>query len=102
MSRFVRIPLLIMLTALAAVVTPGAANPAAPTGRRAASALPRPQPQYVPMPDGVQLAADVWLPADTTAGAAAADGAGSRPVLARLGNLLPVVLNAAQPRGPRR
>jgi hypothetical protein len=69
MSRFVRIPLLIVLTALAAVVTAGAANPAAPVGRRAASVLPQLQSRYVQMPDGVRLAVDIWLPVGTTAGA---------------------------------
>jgi putative CocE/NonD family hydrolase len=68
LSRFVKISLLMMLTALVAIVTAGAANPAAPTGRGADSALPRLHSQYVRMPDGVRLAVDVWLPADTTAG----------------------------------
>ena len=40
MSRLARMPLLIMLTALAAVVTVGAADPAASAGRSAASVLP--------------------------------------------------------------
>ncbi len=69
MSRFARIPLLMMLTALAAIVTAGATNPAAAAGRSAASAFPRLQSRYVQMPDGVRLAVDVWLPAGTTAGA---------------------------------
>jgi uncharacterized protein len=69
MSRFVRIPLLMTLTALAATVTAGAINPAAAAGRSAASAFPRLQSRYVRMPDGVRLAVDVWLPAGTTAGA---------------------------------
>jgi putative CocE/NonD family hydrolase len=68
MSRFARIPLLIMLTALAAIVTAGATNPAASAGRSAASAFPRLQSRYVRMPDGVRLAVDVWLPAGTTDG----------------------------------
>jgi uncharacterized protein len=68
MSRFVRIPLLMMLAALAAIVTAGATNPAAAAGRSAASAFPRLQSRYVQMPDGVRLAVDVWLPAGTTAG----------------------------------
>jgi uncharacterized protein len=68
MSRFVRIPLLITLTALAAIVTAGATNPAAAAGRSAASAFPRLQSRYIRMPDGVRLAVDIWLPAGTTAG----------------------------------
>src|SRR5690348_3806888 len=69
MSRFARITLLMMLTALAAIVTAGAIDPAAAAGRSAASAFPRLQSRYVQMPDGVRLAVDVWLPAGTTAGA---------------------------------
>jgi predicted acyl esterase len=70
MSRLARIPVLMMLTALAAIVTAGAAQPsAAPAGRSVASVLPRLQSLYVPMPDGARLAVDVWLPAGTTAGA---------------------------------
>src|SRR5580693_1955835 len=68
MSRLARMPLLIMLTALAAVVTLGAADPAASAGRSAASVLPQLQSRYVQMPDGVRLAVDIWLPAGTTAG----------------------------------
>jgi uncharacterized protein len=68
MSRFARIPLLIMLTALAAIVTAGATNPAAAAGRSAASAFPRLQSRYIRMPDGVRLAVDIWLPAGATAG----------------------------------
>ena len=69
MSRFARITLLMMLTALAAIVTAGATNPAAAAGRSAASAFPRLQSRYIRMPDGVRLAVDVWLPAGTTADA---------------------------------
>ena len=68
MSRLARMPLLIMLTALAAVVTLGAADPAASAGRSAASVLPQLQSRYVQMPDGVRLAVDIWLPFGTTAG----------------------------------
>jgi uncharacterized protein len=68
MSRFVRIPLLIMLAALAVIVTAGATNPAAAAGRSAASAFPRLQSRYIRMPDGVRLAVDIWLPAGTTDG----------------------------------
>jgi uncharacterized protein len=69
MSRLTRMPLLIMLTALAAIVTAGTTNPAAAAGRSAASAFSRLQSEYVPMLDGARLAVDVWLPAGTTAGA---------------------------------
>jgi predicted acyl esterase len=62
MSRFTRIPWLMTPAALAAIVT-------APAGRSAASVVPRLQALYVPMPDGMRLAVDVWLPAGTTAGA---------------------------------
>src|SRR5580704_18136241 len=68
MSRLARMPLLIMLTALAAVVTVGAADSAASAGRSAASVLPQLQSRYVQMPDGVRLAVDIWLPFGTTAG----------------------------------
>src|SRR5215510_1236740 len=69
MSRFARIPLLLMLAVLAVITTVGAASAAAPAGRSAASAFPRLHSEYVRMPDGVRLAVDVWLPAGTTAGA---------------------------------
>jgi putative CocE/NonD family hydrolase len=69
MSRFARIPLLLMLAALAAITTVGAASAAVPAGRSAASVFPRLHSEYVRMPDGVRLAVDVWLPAGTTAGA---------------------------------
>jgi len=45
-----------------------AAGSPARAGRDAGSALPRLRSLYVPMPDGVRLAVDVWLPAGTTAG----------------------------------
>ncbi|MBO0817842.1 MAG: hypothetical protein J2P30_22145, partial [Actinobacteria bacterium] len=60
MSRFARIPRLMMLAALAAIVTAGATNPAAAAGRSAASAFPRLHSRYVQMPDGVRLAVDIW------------------------------------------
>jgi len=69
MPRFARIPLLLMLAALAVITTAGAASAAAPAGRGAASVFPRLHSEYVRMPDGVRLAVDVWLPAGTTAGA---------------------------------
>lgn len=64
MSRFARIPLLLMLAALA-VITAGAASAAVRAGRSAASVFPRLHSEYVRMPDGVRLAVDVWLPAGT-------------------------------------
>lgn len=58
-----------MLAALSmtAVALPVSASAVAPADRVEA-ALPRLQSLYVPMPDGVRLAVDVWLPAGTTAG----------------------------------
>lgn len=38
-------------------------------GESASAVLPRFQSLHVPMPDGVRLAVDVWLPSGTTAGA---------------------------------
>jgi hypothetical protein len=69
--RLTRIWPALTLAALSviAVTSPGYASSAAPAGRMAAVALPRLQSLYVPMPDGVRLAVDVWLPAGTTAGA---------------------------------
>jgi putative CocE/NonD family hydrolase len=61
--------MLMTVTALAAIVTAAAASPAASAGRSAASAFPRLQSVYVPMPDGVRLAVDLWLPGGTPAGA---------------------------------
>jgi uncharacterized protein len=85
MSRFPRIPLLVTLTAVAAIATAGAASAAVPAGHSATvpaghsaaapaahsavSVFPRLQSRYVRMPDGVRLAVDVWLPAGTAAGA---------------------------------
>src|SRR5215472_11292696 len=69
MSRFARIPLLLILAVLAVITTVGAACAAAPAGRSAASLFPRLHSAYVRMPDGVRLAVDVWLPTGTTAGA---------------------------------
>src|SRR5215831_15116648 len=69
MSRFARIPLLLMLAALGVITTVGAASAAAPAGRGAASVFPRLHSEYVRMPDEMRLAVDVWLPAGTTAGA---------------------------------
>lgn len=59
------------MAALAAVTITftTAASSSASAGRSAASVLPRLESLYVPMPDGVRLAVDVWLPAGTTAGA---------------------------------
>src|SRR5215467_91641 len=65
MSRFTRIPLLLMLAALAVITTVGAASAAVLAGRSAASVFPRLHSEYVRMPDGVRLAVDVWLPAGT-------------------------------------
>jgi uncharacterized protein len=67
MSRTAR-TLLAITAATAAVTMMAAAGSPAPPGRRAASAFPRLRSLYVPMPDGVRLAVDVWLPAGTTAG----------------------------------
>jgi putative CocE/NonD family hydrolase len=69
MSRIARLPLALMLAALAALALAGAARPAAPADHDASAAFPRLQSRYVRMPDGVRLAVDVWLPAGTTAGA---------------------------------
>ncbi len=67
MSRTAR-TLLAITAATAAVTMMAAAGSPAPPGRRAASAFPRLRSLYVPMPDGVRLAVDVWLPAGTTIG----------------------------------
>jgi uncharacterized protein len=53
------------------VLAPGLAGPAAasvvkPASQHAPVVFPRFQSLYVPMPDGVRLAVDVWLPAGTT------------------------------------
>jgi putative CocE/NonD family hydrolase len=57
------------VAALATVAMTTAASFPAPGGHGAAAGLPRLRSLYVPMPDGVRLAVDVWLPAGTTAGA---------------------------------
>ena len=68
MSRSARTLLAITATGAALSLMAAASSPA-PAGRSAGSALPRLRSLYVPMPDGVRLAVDVWLPAGTTAGA---------------------------------
>jgi uncharacterized protein len=68
MSRSAR-TLLAMATATGAVLSvTAAAGSQALAGHGAGSVLPRLRSLYVPMPDGVRLAVDVWLPAGTTAG----------------------------------
>jgi hypothetical protein len=69
MSRPVRTLLASTAAILAASAIVAAASFPARAGRRAAPTFPRLQSLYVPMPDGVRLAVDVWLPAGTTAGA---------------------------------
>ena len=69
MSRSVRTLLASMVAILAAIAIVAAASVPARAGRRAASEFPRLQSLYVPMPDGVRLAVDVWLPAGTKPGA---------------------------------
>ena len=69
MSRFVRTWLVIALVSLAAITMTAGASAMAPAGRGAASVFPRLQSLYVPMPDGVRLAVDVWLPPGTAVGA---------------------------------
>jgi putative CocE/NonD family hydrolase len=61
--------LAITIATLAAIMMAGAAGCTAPAGLSAASVFPRLQSVYVPMPDGVRLAVDVWLPAGMTAAA---------------------------------
>jgi putative CocE/NonD family hydrolase len=68
MSRSVRTLLAITAATGAALSLMAAASSPAPAGHGAGSALPRLRSLYVPMPDGVRLAVDVWLPAGTTAG----------------------------------
>ncbi len=70
MSRPVRNFLISTLGAIG-VLAPGLAGPAAasvvkPAAQHAPVVFPRFQSLYVPMPDGVRLAVDVWLPAGTT------------------------------------
>ena len=69
MSRSARTLLAITAASGAALSVMAAAGSPAPAGRSAGPALPRLRSLYVPMPDGVRLAVDVWLPAGTTAGA---------------------------------
>ncbi|HEY4464503.1 MAG TPA: CocE/NonD family hydrolase [Streptosporangiaceae bacterium] len=58
------------LSALAAAAALAlSAGPAVSAEARPAPVFPRLQSLYVPMPDGVRLAVDVWLPAGTAAGA---------------------------------
>ena len=45
---------------------PAAAAAEKPTAQHAPVVFPRFQSLYVPMPDGVRLAVDVWLPTGTT------------------------------------
>jgi hypothetical protein len=68
MSRSTRTLLAIIAATGAALSVMAAAGSPAQAGRGAGSALPRLNSLYVPMPDGVRLAVDVWLPAGTTAG----------------------------------
>lgn len=67
--RVTRSLLLVVLSLAVVAATAAFARGAPPAGRSAVTVLPRLQSVYVPMPDGVRLAADVWLPAGTTAGA---------------------------------
>src|SRR5215472_11617487 len=60
MSRFARIPLLLMLAVFAVITTVGAACAAASAGRSAASVFPRLHSEYVRMPDGVRLGLDQY------------------------------------------
>ncbi|WP_327675103.1 CocE/NonD family hydrolase [Kitasatospora sp. NBC_00458] len=66
-SRHFRRPLIALLAAVAALtcsIAPAAADP----GPAAGGELPRLRSLYVAMPDGVRIAADVWLPPGATAG----------------------------------
>jgi putative CocE/NonD family hydrolase len=69
MSRPFRRSLAIALLAAGVIAALPALASAAPPARGEASVLPRFQSLYVPMPDGVRLAVDVWLPSGTAAGA---------------------------------
>ena len=69
MSRSARTLLAITAATGAALSLMAAASSPAPAGRDSGPALPRLHSLYVPMPDGVRLAVNVWLPAGTTAGA---------------------------------
>ena len=68
MSRSARTLLAITAATGAALSVMAAASSPLPAWPRSGPALPRLRSLYVPMPDGVRLAADVWLPAGTTAG----------------------------------
>jgi hypothetical protein len=68
MFRPSRTSLAIIVAAAATFAIMAAASSPGPAGRRAGPAFPRLRSVYVPMPDGVRLAVDVWLPAGTTAG----------------------------------
>ena len=68
MSRSARTLLAITAATGAALSVMAAASPTPPAGHGAGSALPRLRSLYVPMPDGVRLAVDVWLQAGTTSG----------------------------------
>jgi predicted acyl esterase len=63
MSGRVRIVLSLALVAVAALVVPVAATASSAPAR----SYPHFRSLYIRMPDGVRLAADVWLPAGTTA-----------------------------------
>ncbi|HZR48526.1 MAG TPA: CocE/NonD family hydrolase [Streptosporangiaceae bacterium] len=71
--RFIRksfVPVLSVAAAVAlAVPATAAASAVKPSTHSASSALPELESVYVPMPDGVRLAADIWLPSGTKAGA---------------------------------
>jgi hypothetical protein len=69
MSRPVRTLLAITRATLAAIMMAGAAGCTETAGLGATSGWPTLRSLYVPMPDGVRLAVDVWLPSRTTAGA---------------------------------
>ncbi len=62
MSRFARIPLF-MIAHGTRCRRNGGRRQSPPADRSAASAFPRLQSEYAPMPDGARLAVDVWLPA---------------------------------------
>jgi putative CocE/NonD family hydrolase len=68
MSRSARTLLAITAATGAALSVMAAASSPPRAGRSAGPALPRLRSLYVPMPDGVRLAVDVWLPAGTAAG----------------------------------
>jgi len=57
------------VSATATASATAAASAVKPSIHSAGSALPELESVYVPMPDGVRLAADIWLPAGTKADA---------------------------------